>query len=124
MKLYFDVASFHKDVDAAAEENTEQVVDQYVDKLRAGEAADPEVQRRPFDASLARQFVSSLRPAPKLVFLKRMKACLGCDRARIIMEGTSGPRIVQCKECHCVMNAKARFSGTRCPLDRFPADAI
>lgn len=123
MRLYFDVAAFHKDVEGAEGRTEDEIVEEYVEKLRAGEASDPEVEPRPFDLNVARQWVEALRPATKEVFLKRMATCLACDRATVIASPGIRQRMVQCKECHCLMNAKARFRGMNCPLDRFPADA-
>jgi hypothetical protein len=106
---------------AQSEEEAEAILDQ---------VADAVVQRssEPSTATgRAKELVSyfhSLRPVPKAVFLSRIRICLSCEHARQLLrsgkEGDEGKSmILQCGQCNCIMNAKARIVGGRCPIGKF-----
>lgn len=123
MRLHFDVATFHREVERAEGTGEEDaIVDDFVERQRQGDEADggPGV----FDFDLARRFVLSLRPARRDTFKARIAACLSCHKSKVIAGGGEAAqlKIIQCTACHCVMNAKARFRGSVCPLGRFEAE--
>lgn len=111
------MAETTSEADAAA------IVDTYVGKLREGEAREG----GHFDLEVATRFVLSLRPASRDVFRQRLATCLDCDRAKLIVNSDTaiGMKLIQCLECQCLMNAKARFIGAECPLGKFgPEDLV
>jgi hypothetical protein len=48
------------------------------------------------------------------LFDERFTACRGCDRFE--------RRLERCDECGCFMRVKARLTGMKCPLDRWPTE--
>lgn len=45
---------------------------------------------------------------------QRMALCRACDHARALPGG-----VVQCKQCGCVMNAKTKLRGAKCPISKW-----
>jgi hypothetical protein len=71
------------------------------------------VQAAPIPAMIA-----SLLPVTAAEYERRIGICVDCPHAKI---GGGGKlmRLVQCAQCGCVMNVKARMRGPRCPEGRF-----
>lgn len=44
----------------------------------------------------------------------RMAVCRACPERRDLPKG-----LLQCKQCGCIINAKARCPGAKCPLDKW-----
>lgn len=89
--------------------------------MRIADRQDSSSARHKVFGSLAATLRGML-PAPKAKFIERIKICSGCDQATI-MKSTHGegkaPIAIMCTVCGCLMNAKARLAGGRCPLGKF-----
>ncbi len=114
------VAEFHSAWDAAEKDgDVERVLDTLADELAPSSPSTSPSSRPPLIAEL-RQTLRHLRPVSKEVFAERIKQCLDCEHSRQLAVGDDNRRrIVQCGQCGCVMNIKARMLSGACPLGKF-----
>ena len=128
MKFNFSVTEFQDRARQTESEAgaTDGLIETFADRLLQpveGETPEEQRERREFDRGAAIELVRGLLPVSQEVFLDRMKTCLSCEHVRIIAGRNEGStvKIIQCTSCNCVMNAKARFRSSACPLGKFKA---
>ncbi len=66
-----------------------------------------------FTSAAAKVGVSGFATVSDEDKLRRLAVCEGCDRAE-----RANQRLV-CRECGCVMDVKARFRATACPIGKW-----
>lgn len=123
MKFNFSVSAFQDEVRDLDDRAADQVVEAYTDRLLTPgeeETVEERRERLSFSRGIALDLVRGLLPVSKEVFIARMHTCMDCEKVRIIAGGEQTKlKIIQCTECSCVMNAKARFRSSACPLGKF-----
>jgi uncharacterized Zn finger protein len=57
--------------------------------------------------------------ADPAVYKARLRICESCDRSQQIEVPGLSLVVLRCKECGCLMKAKAKIASAACPLGKF-----